>query len=374
VSFIKFLTFSFLAGLFVMAGVAMLVPVLPVYFFDICGNKAKLGILMGIQELFPLIFRIQLTNFFLKAKRKKVLIMSVFVMGFIYTLYYFFKYFYFIIFLRLIFGFFLVGFFVTILTSVVENLPSDEKSRWYGYFTLLFVLPYMFFPYIGRYIYTNFGFGYLVIAVNFFLQLSIYFLSRIKFKKIKFKKTSASLYKFFKNNYYLIPAGILVFSVIFGDSSIGTFLPIKSEYLKLKNFSLFFTVFSIMTIISRFVLGKYFKFIRMKNWIILGTIFISFNFFLLYIFKSYVALFIAGIFYGLGLGIFESNMLPFITLKVKEEEKGFAVSLYSFFFDLGYFLGPLVSGFIAEGVSVNSVFLFAVIFSVFGMLNFIFKY
>ncbi|MGM0440957.1 MAG: MFS transporter [Elusimicrobiota bacterium] len=335
----------------------ILVPVLPPRILNIVGSATLTGIIMGSAPVLTLVFRKTISEY-IRSYGSKVFIITGIIMalagsaGFAIS-----DNFWTLLLARTVQGSGLILFFFSSLSLVTHLIPAGKRGQLYGIYTIIFILPLLFSPLIGTYVVDNFSFFHLIVISVSCLTASLLLALNIREKEKKYVKRSPdknSLTALLKNKKALI-ALILTLIIITGDAGILTFLPIAAELHHLEKFSLYFTFFAGSTIILRLTLGKYFDRFSRKKIIFTGVLFLCAGLFMLS--KVTFNFLIAGaVVYGIGYGITDSNLLPYLLKVLKNSPSESVVALYSISFDCGYLFGPLFLGAVAEKTSYPILF------------------
>jgi MFS family permease len=259
--------------------------------------------------------------------------------------------------LRTVQGSGLILFFFSSITMVSLMIPANRRGELFGIYTTVFIFPLLFSPFLGSYISARFSFLILtkisaaVIIASSFLIL---FLDNFSQKK---RKSDISILPILKKKEILMPL-LLIFFIITCDAGLIVFLPIAAGEHNITNFTLYFTVFALSTISIRIFLGKKFDIHPRKNLIIISVFTIAAGILILSR-LTFPALIIAGIIYGAGYAVADSNLLPYIFDRLTGSPKEAAVTTYSIAFDSAYLVGPVFLGSIAGKTSYSTLFVFA---------------
>lgn len=261
--------------------------------------------------------------------------------------------------LRTVQGSGLILFFFSSLTMVSLMIPENRRGELFGIYTTVFIFPLLFSPILGSYITERFSFAVLtkiaggVIVLSTFLVL---FIDRFRRKK-KEEHMDISIWPVLKNRETFIPL-LLIFFIITADAGLLVFLPIATAKYNIDNFTLYFTVFAFTTISLRLALGKKFDLHPRRKLLIFSVFTIAAGIAILSK-LTFGALIIAGIIYGAGYAVADSNILPYIFEGLRGTPREAAVTTYSIAFDSAYLAGPVFLGAIAEKTTYSTLFLFA---------------
>ena len=152
------------------------------------------------------------------------------------------------------------------------------------------------------------------------------------------------------------PSLIMVF-VVFAASGVGTFLLAFAVQRGINNPGMFFTASALSVAAARLTVGKIHN--RFGSAVVLVPGFILFIISLLLIFSAtnLMLLIIAGIFYGLGIGVMVPEVNTLAILAAEKENRGLANSTVFMAMDLGMALGAVSLGIFADYNGFASIFL-----------------
>ena len=152
------------------------------------------------------------------------------------------------------------------------------------------------------------------------------------------------------------PSLIMVF-VVFAASGVGTFLLAFAVQRGINNPGMFFTASALSVAAARLTVGKIHN--RFGSAVVLVPGFILFIISLLLIFSAtnLMLLIIAGICYGLGIGVMVPEVNTLAILAAEKENRGLANSTVFMAMDLGMALGAVSLGIFADCNGFASIFL-----------------
>ncbi len=261
--------------------------------------------------------------------------------------------------LRTIQGSGLILFFFSSLTMVSLIIPAGRSGELFGIYTTVFIFPLLFSPFLGSYITNRLSFSILTKISGGVITASailVFFIDKFA-RQDKRKKGDISIRPILKDRKTLAPL-LLIFFIITCDAGLVVFLPIAAGKYNIPNFTLYFSVFALSTITLRLSLGKKFDLHSRKKLITISSFTIAAGIFILSR-LTFPALIIAGLIYGAGYAVADSNLLPYIFDQLSDTPKEAAVTTYSIAFDSAYLAGPVFLGSIAEMTSYPDLFLFA---------------
>lgn len=168
----------------------------------------------------------------------------------------------------------------------------------------------------------------------------------------------------------LLPAGIMLL-LNCSFASVTTFIALFGQSKGIDNIYLYFTVYAIVTIFSRPIIGKiidktgfFWPGVLSTIGVILTLVIIAFS-------NSVLMFCVAGIFAGLGFGTGMGTLQTMAVSSVSFQRRGVATSTYLFGFDAGMALGAAVAGAVASAVGYSNMYLIMAIFPAVACLVFI---
>ena len=363
---LSFLIF-YVSGFAAISAVDMLTAALPIHLNGVFGNAFDVGLIYGIFPVLSVVIRLQISEFAFKTGLKKTLFSGLGIMALSQGAY---------VFagdsralwlaLRMLFGVGICVYFIALLEAVNNEIPSKQHSLYYGIFSTLFVATMFFAPALGERLLARSGFNNLIFFTGIFFVLSA--------AAALFVKDSRSVRPGFdKRNFYKLMVQKhshfgLLFMIIFTYSSVIVFLPLLGGEKGFGNFAFAFTFISLSTIAVRFSSGKLFSMFPTRKFILAGTLIISVAIALFAFSRRPVVFFAAAALFGVGWAFFESNYMP--SLLEGGGKKSELIAVYSLFFDMAWFVGPLASGAAADKYGVTRLYQALPLMCLLGMVYF----
>lgn len=161
--------------------------------------------------------------------------------------------------LRLLHGF-STGFKPTATAAYVADIaPSERWGEAMGIHGLCFSTGMAIGPAIGSYISLHYSLDVLFYTSSAFALLSILILMNMKETLVEKQRFSLSLLKISRKDIIapeVLPSAIVTFLCYMSYGAILTLIPDRSGYLGIANKGMFFMVFTISSLVMRFVAGK----------------------------------------------------------------------------------------------------------------------
>lgn len=265
------------------------------------------------------------------------------------------------LFLRLIHGF-STGFKPTATSAYVADLvPSDRWGEAMGIHGICFSTGLAIGPAIGSEITAHFSINILFYCSSLFALLSIVILANMKEtlpNKQKFKLTHLKIKKEDIIEWQVMPAALIVLWSYISYGVILTVISDWSQHLGTGNKGLFFMVFTLSSLLIRFVAGKVSDrygrttIIKISLWILmislLGIAFANSSFILM----------TASAIYGIASGMLSPSVTAWTIDLSKPGHRGKAVATMYIFLEVGIGFGALLAGslFIEDVTTIPSIF------------------
>lgn len=251
------------------------------------------------------------------------------------------------LFLRLIHGF-STGFKPTATSAYVADLvPENRWGEAMGVHGVCFTTGLAIGPAIGSLITAHFSINILFYCSSVFALLSIAILMNMKETLVKRQKFSLSLLKITRYEIIeiqAIPAAIVTLMSYIGYGAILTVIGDWSAHLGTTNKGLFFVVFTVASLVIRFVAGKvsdqYGRILILK--ISLGLLAISLL--CIGLANSFLALMGASALYGIATGMLSPTVSAWTIDLSRPEHRGKAVATMYIALEAGIGMGALLAG------------------------------
>jgi MFS family permease len=338
----------------------MLIPELPAYLSRMGGAEYK-GLIIALFTLTAGLsrpFSGKLTDTIGRVPVMAVGSIVCFVCGFLYPLLTTIVGF---LFLRLIHGF-STGFKPTATSAYVADLvPADRWGEAMGVHGVCFSTGLAIGPAIGSAITAHFSINILFYCSSLFALLSIVILANMKEtlpNKQRFKSHHLKIKKSDLIEWQVLPAALIVLWSYISYGVILTVISDWSEHLGTSNKGLFFMVFTLSSLLIRFVAGKVSD--RYGRTVILR---ISLSILMVALLgialaQSSFMLMTASAIYGVATGMLSPSVTAWTIDLSKADHRGKAVATMYIFMEVGIGLGALLAGsmFIADVKTIPNIF------------------
>lgn len=251
------------------------------------------------------------------------------------------------LFLRLVHGF-STGFKPTATSAYVADIiPQERWGEALGMHGLCFSIGGALGPALGGMVVNAYGIDVMFYSSSFLAFLSIVIVMNMK-------ETLATKEKLHKSMFYIgrkdiidigaLPAGVITFFSYTAYGLILTLIPDWSEHLGAENKGVFFTAFTIASVLVRFGAGKVSDRHGRTNVILAGLIITSIALFVISTGNSIPVLLTGAAIYGMGTGILSPAINAWTIDLSNPQHRGKAIATMYISMELGIGLGALLGG------------------------------
>ncbi len=241
-----------------------------------------------------------------------------------------------------------------------EIVPQDRLGTGMGIYGILNGLGFTFGPALGAYL-LNTGGPTAFVAAATLLALGV-LVCALALKVPAPASTQALSWSDAGALTRMIgPALFVTLAVSFGYGAIQTFLPLHARDSGVANPGIFFTVFSVLSFISRPGMGRVSDFWGRKPTAALLMLIIAGTFALLATSAALPSLIAAGVLYGIGHGAIYTVLMALVADLVPPKERGLAFGVFGTAIDLGITSGNFVFGHVVPAFGYAGGFLLAAV-------------
>lgn len=342
----------FLALLFTALVMYALMSTVTEYATSFGASATIAGLVLGIYIFGGLLSRIYSGNALEKVGWRKIALVFMSIHFFACFLYFFVNDVYFLLIVRFIHG---IGFGASanaIVTVASEILPKKRFGEAFGYFMLGTTIAIGLGPYIGGFIYDNFGPYGCFITAMIFSAIALISMSLIDINKYNSsyklsnkvdESDNSLLEKIFEIK--AIPISIFTALTAIGYVSILSFYRLYAVEINLVDaFSRFFIIYSFCLVLSRPIAGKIQDNGGDLIVCVVGIIAQSVGIFLIAFAPSNITIFICAICVAVGFGTLNSACTTIVTRNAPEHRRSYALSTFFIFCDSTIGFGPALLG------------------------------
>jgi MFS family permease len=341
-----------LSSLLFSASFNMLIPDLPAYLTTLGGAEYK-GLIIALFTLTAGIsrpFSGKLTDTIGRVPVMAVGSVVCFLCGFLYPVLTSVSGF---LFLRLIHGF-STGFKPTATSAYVADIvPKERWGEALGMHGLCFSTGMAIGPAIGSYISGTYSINVLFYCSSIFALMSIIILMNMKETLQNKQKLSLGAFKLSKRDIIdvkVLPAAIVTLLSYIGYGAILTLIPDWGGHLGLINKGIFFMIFTVASLLIRFLAGKVSDKHGRLNVTIAGLVILCISLITIGYSDSQTGLFTGAVIYGIGTGILSPALNAWTIDLSDPHHRGKAVATMYIFLEAGIGLGALAAGWFYQDV------------------------
>ena len=281
--------------------------------------------------------------------------------------------------LRLFHGF-STGFKPTATAAYIADIiPTTRWGEAMGIHGLCFSTGLAIGPALGSLLTTNYSIDMLFYCSSFFALLSIIILLNVKEtlpQKQRFRFSHLKIDRKDIIEPMVLPAAIITFLGYISYGAILTLIPDWSEHLGITNKGTFYVVFTLSSLIVRFIAGKLSD-RKGRVYVLRIALFIITVSVILLGLASSVTTLLAGAFtYGLGTGLFSPATSAWTADLSHENHRGRGMATMYISLEAGIGLGAMVAGWLFQDQLSRVPFIFygCAVTSIFGLLYLLLKY
>lgn len=256
-------------------------------------------------------------------------------------------------------------------TIAADIIPKKRFAEGMGYFALVSSLAVAVAPALSIALLQNVGVLPVIIIAASSTVISLilaFFQPSQSIEKLK-NKNKLKLTDLIDKR-ALLPA-VIMFLVTCGFASIATFIVLHGHAKGVDNIFLYFTVYAIITIVSRPIVGKIIDKTGFFMPGIMAALGMIVTLIMIALSDNIVMFCVAGIFAGLGIGTGMGTLQTMAVSSVRPERRGVATSTFLFGLDAGIAVGAAVAGAIAGAIGYGNMYLVMAIFPAIAFLIFI---
>ncbi len=245
----------------------------------------------------------------------------------------------------------------------IDLLSKRLRAQGVSLYSLATVIPTTFGPALTLWLKDRVSFEeiFLLFFVMGALNIIFAFLLSNKTTKLELnsqRSTAGTLKDFLSQSKLLYPTLIMLLASV-ANGAIFVFLPLFLTESGSDHAATYFLAQMITLVVTRFVGSKWIPSdgsLSLKYMLLLASI-ICFGTFAIYFSQNLWWLIAAAIANGIGFALLYPSLLTFISFLVENESRGYFIGLFIGAADLGFALGSLVMGPIADWYSIHTIFL-----------------
>ncbi len=347
----------------------LLLPTFPLYVKKLGGNETLVGLLGGLFALTAVFLRPYLSKMTDRRGRKVVLLIAGFT-GMTGPLLYLFNFgFWFLALARIYHAISLAAYITASQTLLADLSKPENRGIIIGIYGIAGGTAMAIAPALGLKIAAELGYGPLFIIsalVSLGVIPCVMLLREPQISNADEQIKTIPLSKIIRNKWVLVPS-IALFSVTMAQGATNAFLPLYGLSIGMLNFGIFFTVFSVTSMIGRVTAGILSDRLGRKTLALPALIMVGVGVLCLIRMPSLMMLVLAAILIGFGFSTTHTVLLALIIDQTTLGERSQAISFYANAFDLGVAAGAMGLGAIA-GYSYSLLWLVVAMVALIGFI------
>jgi MFS family permease len=343
----------------------MLLPTLPLYAQTLGGNETVAGTLVGIFTISAVLVRPWFGNLLDQRGRKVILIIGASILLVAVLAYHLAFSIITLLACRVVHG---VGWGASSTatgTMASDVIPAVRRTEGMGYYGIAATIAMSLGPALGLYLvkYSSYSALFtgsaLLAAVGLVGSLFInYELSRESRPRAEIPSAKGVILE-----KTAIPPAVVLFFITLTYGGIVSFLPAYANYRGVENIGMFFTVYALVLLFGRPIIGKLSDRYGARKFLVPGILTIATALLLLTQASSLPIFLLVGVVYGLGFGTVQPILNALVISLSPPERRGAANATFAMAMDLGIGLGAVTLGFLAQKMGYVYMFSSSAIFA-----------
>jgi MFS family permease len=347
------------ANLSLLLGVQLLLPTLPLYLLKIGGTQRDVGFVMGAYTIGAMSMRAVAGWLSDRYGRKKVMISGLAMMAAVSVLYWKADHVSYVTIVRAFHGI-AFGLASTAVGAIVaDSLPVARMAEGIGYFGLTAPLSMGVAPIIGLWLVNRFSYTTLFVAVGAMTLLTLLLSLPVRSARVHVSPPNSSMAETLANlveKAALLPS-VVIFFLSLISSAVMYFIAIYAASLGIGNVGLFFAASSLFMVVSRPVSGQWADRGGSAAVILIGFVCLSAGMIAIDLSHSIVGFLLAGALVGSGSGFSMPTLQALAVRRVPVDRRGAATGTYYAAFDMGFGVGAITWGLVAEALGYRTMYL-----------------
>ncbi|MHB8072734.1 MFS transporter [Desulfosporosinus fructosivorans] len=348
----------------------MLLPTLPLYAQTLGGNETVAGTIVAVFTLSAVLVRPWFGNLLDRKGRKLILIIGVgifFVSALAYNLVFSIIT---LLVLRVVHG---IGWGAsTTATGTIASdvIPAVRRSEGMGYYGISATIAMSLGPALGLYLveYRSYSVLFTGSAILAALGLVGSFFINYEIPRKVQVEVKVPLVKGVILEKTAIPPAVVLFFITLTYGGIVSFLPSYATYRGVENIGIFFTVYALVLLLGRPIIGKLADRYGAQKFLVPGILMIATALLILVKASSLPMFLLVGVVYGLGFGTVQPILNALVISLSPPERRGAANATFAVAMDLGIGIGAVMLGFLAQKMGYEYMYGCSAIFALLALV------
>lgn len=347
----------------------MLLPTLPLYAQTLGGNETIAGTIVGIFTFSAVLIRPWFGNLLDRRGRKPILSLGLGLFLISSLVYHFAFTIILLLLLRAIQGIGWGASTTAASTIASDVIPADRRTEGMGYYGIASTIAMSLGPALGLYIvkYTNYALLFTASAIIAALGLAVSLLINYETPPPKPVKAKPAGSRVILEKTALAPS-IVLFFITITYGGIVSFLPAYAAYRGVADIGAFFTVYALVLLLSRPIIGKLADRYSIKWFLAPGIVLLAGALLLLAKTWTLPMFLLVAVLYGLAFGAVQPILNALVISLSPPERRGAANATFAMAMDLGIGLGAIVLGFIVQKLGFESMYLCSAVFALLALI------
>jgi predicted MFS family arabinose efflux permease len=331
-----------MVGFFVSIG--LLIPTLPLYVRDLGGSPVDVGLIVGVFSFGVLVVRPVVGRLLDTRGRRVVLILGGALAAAMAPLYLWLTAVALLVAVRVIHGVGLSAFTGGWVTLATDLSPPERRTEFMGYLSAGTTLAFAVGAPVGIEIANRFGYTALFWTVAGTAVASAVLAAALREpKRLSTVAQPAHYRAAISRRQVVVPSATLLLTTL-TVGAVFAFLPILLEQRRPGDFSLFFIVHAITSVVVRVVIARVARTVGDRPMVWSGLLIHALGIASLPLIQGRASMIGAAVLFGMGFAILWPALYGLVANDVSEDARGMVLNFFLAAFDLGMGLGGLVSG------------------------------
>jgi predicted MFS family arabinose efflux permease len=250
-------------------------------------------------------------------------------------------------------------FILAALLIVVLVSREDERAYAIGVVSSGFMFPLLIVPYLSEQIIQRYGFFFFFLAAFSLALIPLLYAFFVRLRLPSYADQSGVESPGFlrllrRKRVFLIFLLTLLFEICLSSSL--SFVPLLAHESSSMRSGYYFTFLGLTAVFMRLYIGRKFRHWGNPLLMIPAFCFISAGGGMIYFSHTNLFLGLAGVVWGVGVGILYPHLSAMVVQGTSAQEKGKVLSLFASSVDLGFALGPLIFGWVSDTLGLRITF------------------
>jgi MFS family permease len=351
------------ANLSLFMSLLLLLPTLPLYLLKIGGTQRDVGYVMGMYTLGATLMRAVSGWLLDRYGRKRIMVLGLVTMFVVAVLYRIAHEVSSVTVVRTLHGvtFGLVS--TAMAAAAADSLPIARLGEGIGYYGLASTLSLALAPMVGLWLVDAIDYTGLFTVVSVMTVVTLVCTVPVKNTRASVRAPDESLRRILANlleKTALLPSTITFF-LSFVNGAVMYFIAVYASELGVRSIGLFFAVSSFAMVVSRPISGRWTDRGGTRRVVLIGLLCLVMGTAAIGLSRTITGFLIAGLFNGLGFGFCGTTLQALAVRRAPPNRWGAATGTFYAAFDMGYGLGGIVWGFVAEATGYQTMYFITLI-------------